>query len=129
MQNKPELLESLKTVAEKLPEDDLKETQLYAEYLISKRPYVAEHVGIHEFLEQHEEHGRLMISLILQRSRLISMVNRLAQIILEAKNVSDIERRKPKKSSGGPIGFHDTHARYVHSRLCIKDLESDEYPC
>jgi hypothetical protein len=98
MQNKPELIESLKNIAEKLPEDDLEEIRLYAEYLNTKRPKVGAHVGIHEFLEQHEGHARLMISFILQRSRLISMVNRLAKIVLETKIVSDIDRSEAEEA-------------------------------
>lgn len=95
---KQEMIESLKNTAEKLPDDDLEEIRLYAEYLISKKPEVGAHLGIHEFLEQHEEHARLMISFILQRSRLISMVNRLARIILETKNVDDIDRLEAEEA-------------------------------
>ncbi|MEW6404716.1 MAG: hypothetical protein AB1649_23210 [Chloroflexota bacterium] len=98
MQNKSELIESLKNVAEKLSEHDLQEIRLYAEYLNTKRPGAGEHVGMHEFLEQHEEHGRMIITFILQRSRLIATVNRLAQIILSAQNVNDIHRSEAEEA-------------------------------
>src|SRR5262245_23815050 len=98
MQTKPELIESLKHVTEKLPEDDLQEIRVYAEYLNAKRLELGAYIGIDEFLEKHEEHARLMLGIILQRSRLISMVNRLAQIILSAKNVSDMHRAEAEEA-------------------------------
>ena len=51
-------------------------------------PKAVRELDIHELPAQHDRQSSLLITYILERSRLISMVNHLADIILHAENLS-----------------------------------------
>ena len=82
------LIQSLQKAAQKLTEEDLLELQRFAEYLTSAQPKDGARLNIHELPAQHDQPSSLLITYILERSRLISMVNHLANIILHAENLS-----------------------------------------
>lgn len=82
------LMQSLQKAAQKLTEEDLLEMQRFAEYLANAQYKDGTRLGIHELPAQHDQQSSLLITYILERSRLISMVNHLADIILHAESLS-----------------------------------------
>jgi hypothetical protein len=74
-------------MAQELPDEDLIELQRFADYLINTQPKDGARLSIHELPSQHKQTS-VLISYVLQRSHLISMVNHLAKIILHAETMS-----------------------------------------
>ena len=88
MRTRQLLIESLQKAAQKLTEEDLLELQRFAEYLANAEPKDGARLRIHELPAQYDQPSSLLITYILERSRLISMVDHLANIILRAENLS-----------------------------------------
>ena len=82
------LIQSLQKAAQELPEEDLLEIQRFAEYLANAQHQDGARPGIHGLPAQHDQQSCLLITYILERNRLISMVNYLADIILHAESLS-----------------------------------------
>lgn len=102
MPTRQNLFQSLQKTAQELPDEDLYELQRFAEYLINTQPKDGARLSIHELASQHNQQTSVLITYVLQRSHLISMVNHLANIILHAETMSPsdkLEAQEPIKKA------------------------------
>src|SRR5690242_1238229 len=89
MQTRQEIIQSLQRATQSLSVEDLCELQRFAEYLIDNQLNKdGARLSIHELPTQHNQQTSILITYVLQRSHLISMINRLAHIILHAEGLS-----------------------------------------
>jgi len=87
-------MRALQDTAQQLSEEDLREISTYAEYLVTKQMNQESHIHVNELVMQHEENSRLLITFILQRSRLISILTHLADIIVRAATIGEQEKHE-----------------------------------
>lgn len=92
------LIQSLQRTAQELPDEDLIDLQRVAEYLINTQPKDGARLSIHELPSQHNQQTSVLITYVLQRSHLISMVNYLANIILNAEAMSPSDKLEAQEA-------------------------------
>jgi hypothetical protein len=97
MPTKQTLIQSLQRTAQELRDEDLIELQRFADYLINTQPKDGARLSIHELPSQHQQ-ASVLISYVLQRSHLISMVNHLANIILHAETLSPSDKLEAQEA-------------------------------
>ena len=98
MSSRQTSIDSLTAITEKLSDKDVRELQGYAYYLFAKHCKQESHIHVNELLMQHDENTKLLVTYILQRSRLISMVNQMAHIILRNQTSSETDRCEAQES-------------------------------
>lgn len=98
MPTRQNLFQSLQKTAQELSLEDLYELQRFADYLIHTQPKDGARLSIHEFSAQRTQQTGVLISYMLQRSRLISLVNHLANIILHAETLSASEKLEAREA-------------------------------
>jgi len=91
-------IQSLQKAAQELSDEDLYELQRFADYLTNTERKDGARLSIDELLAQHEQQTSVLISYMLQRSRLISLVNRLANIIIYAETVTPREKLEAQEA-------------------------------
>ena len=95
MHTKQILIHSLQMTAQNLCEDDLHELQRFADYLIHTEPKDGARLSVHQISVQQTS---VLITYVLQRSHLISMVNHLANIILRAEGLSASDKLEAQEA-------------------------------
>ena len=98
MPTRQNLFQSLQKTARELSDEDLYELQRFANYLINTQPKDGARLSIHELPSQHNQQASVLISYVLQRSHLISMVNHLANIILHAETLSPSDKLEAQEA-------------------------------
>ena len=97
MPNRQKSVQALLKIAQELPDEDLIELQRFAEYLINTQPKDGARLSIHELSSGHQQTS-VLITYVLQRSHLISMVNHLANIILHAETLSASDKLEAQEA-------------------------------
>ena len=92
------LFQSLQKTTQELSDEDLYELQRFANYLINTQPKDGTRLSIHELPPQHNQQASVLISYVLQRSHLISMVNHLANIILHSETMSPSDKLEAREA-------------------------------
>jgi hypothetical protein len=98
MSNTPQSIESITTVLHNFCENDLQKIQDYMEYLVARRSGQEPQVSMNELRLQNNEATDLMLTIILQRGYLISMVNDLANIIFQSENMKSENKLEAQKA-------------------------------
>lgn len=98
MPTRQNLFQSLQKTAQELSDEDLYELQRFADYPINIQPKDGARLSIHELPTQQKQQTSILISYVLQRSHLISMVNHLANIILHAETLSASDKLEAQEA-------------------------------
>ena len=91
-------MQTLIAIAQELPDEDLCELQRFAEYLINIEPMDGARLHIQQLPAQHHQQTSVLITYVLQRTHLISMVNHLANIILHAESMSPSDKLEAQET-------------------------------
>ena len=97
MPNRQKLMQSLLRITQDLSDEDLYELHCFADYLINTQPRDGTRLNVHELPSQHKQTS-VLITYVLQRSHLISMVNHLANIILHAEASSPSDKLEAQEA-------------------------------
>ena len=98
MQTRQKSMQSLLRITQELSDEDLYELQRFAEYLINTQPKDGARLSIHELPSQQQKQTSVLITYVLQRSHLISMVNHLANIILHSETLSPSDKLEAQEA-------------------------------
>jgi hypothetical protein len=98
MSNTPQSIESIADILLNFCENDIRKVQDYMEYLVARRSRQEPQVSMTELRLQNNEATDLMLTIILQRGHLISMVNHLANIIVQNENMKSEDKLEAQKA-------------------------------